>query len=106
LAEDLRWFEANRIRLLRRYRDRYVAIQRGRIIDHDRTSTRWPGGCSRGWALAPYACPRSRQRSAWCTCLRRGWRRRSGAGQPPPPLSPVGGRRVPGPRLVMRVRAP
>ena len=36
LAEDLRWFEANRTRLLGRYRDRYVAIHRGRIIDHDR----------------------------------------------------------------------
>ncbi|MDQ7850856.1 MAG: hypothetical protein QN152_03115 [Armatimonadota bacterium] len=36
LAESRRWFEANRHRLLRRYRDRYVAIDRGRVIDHDR----------------------------------------------------------------------
>lgn len=36
LAESMRWFEANRHRLLRRYRDRYVAIERGRVIDHDR----------------------------------------------------------------------
>ncbi len=36
LAESMRWFEANRGRLLRRYRDRYVAIEGGRVIDHDR----------------------------------------------------------------------
>jgi hypothetical protein len=36
LAETMRWFEANRGRLLRRYRDRYVAIDGGRVIDHDR----------------------------------------------------------------------
>lgn len=36
LAESVRWFEANRARLLRRYRDQYVAIDRNRVIDHDR----------------------------------------------------------------------
>ncbi|MDR7448965.1 MAG: DUF5678 domain-containing protein [Armatimonadota bacterium] len=36
VAESMRWFEANRRRLLRRYRDQYVAIDRGRVIDHDR----------------------------------------------------------------------
>ncbi|MDR7397448.1 MAG: DUF5678 domain-containing protein [Armatimonadota bacterium] len=36
LAESMRWFQANRRRLLRRYRDQYVAIDRGRVIDHDR----------------------------------------------------------------------
>jgi hypothetical protein len=36
LAESMRWFEANRARLLRRYRDQYVAIDRNRVIDHDR----------------------------------------------------------------------
>jgi hypothetical protein len=36
LAESMRWFEANRTRLLRRYRDQYVAIDRNRVIDHDR----------------------------------------------------------------------
>ncbi|MDR7520631.1 MAG: hypothetical protein QN131_04955 [Armatimonadota bacterium] len=36
LTESMRWFEANRHRLLRRYRSRYVAIDRGRVIDHDR----------------------------------------------------------------------
>jgi len=36
LSESIRWFEANRRRLLRRYRDQYVAIDRGRVIDHDR----------------------------------------------------------------------
>lgn len=35
LAESMRWFEANRARLLRRYRDEYVAIDRNRVIDHD-----------------------------------------------------------------------
>ncbi|MDQ7821140.1 MAG: DUF5678 domain-containing protein [Armatimonadota bacterium] len=32
----MRWFQANRRRLLRRYRDQYVAIDRGRVIGHDR----------------------------------------------------------------------
>ncbi len=36
LDESMRWFEANRARLLRRYRDQYVAILGGRVIDHDR----------------------------------------------------------------------
>ncbi len=36
LAESMHWFEANRARLLRRYRDQYVAIDRNRVIDHDR----------------------------------------------------------------------
>jgi len=36
LAESMRWFEANRARLLRRYRDQYVAIDRNRVVDHDR----------------------------------------------------------------------
>jgi hypothetical protein len=36
VAESMRWFEANRPRLLRRYRGQYVAIDRGRVIDHDR----------------------------------------------------------------------
>lgn len=35
LRESMRWFEANRARLLPRYRDRYVAIEGGRVIDHD-----------------------------------------------------------------------
>lgn len=36
LAKSLRWFEQNRARLLRRYRDQYVAIHRNRVVDHDR----------------------------------------------------------------------
>ncbi|MDR7555587.1 MAG: DUF5678 domain-containing protein [Armatimonadota bacterium] len=36
LAESMRWFEVNRARLVRRYRNQYVAIDRGRVIDHDR----------------------------------------------------------------------
>ncbi|MDR7521831.1 MAG: DUF5678 domain-containing protein [Armatimonadota bacterium] len=36
LAESMRWFKANRHRLLRRYRGQYVAVDRGRVIDHDR----------------------------------------------------------------------
>jgi len=36
LAESMRWFEANRERLLRRYRDQYVAVDRNQVIDHDR----------------------------------------------------------------------
>jgi hypothetical protein len=36
LRRDLAWFEANRARLLRRYRGQYVAIVNRRIVDHDR----------------------------------------------------------------------
>lgn len=36
LAQSMRWFEANRARLVRTYRDQYVAIDRSRVIDHDR----------------------------------------------------------------------
>lgn len=36
LAESMRWFEAHRGRLQRRYGDRYVAILHRRVIDHDR----------------------------------------------------------------------
>ncbi len=36
LSESVRWFEENRRRLLRRYRNQYVAIEGGRVIDHDR----------------------------------------------------------------------
>jgi hypothetical protein len=36
LAESMRWFAANRARLVRRYRGQYVAIERNRVIDHDR----------------------------------------------------------------------
>lgn len=35
LEENMRWFAANRSRLLRRYRDQYIAIYRKRVIDHD-----------------------------------------------------------------------
>lgn len=36
LDESIRWYGANHSRLLRRYRDQYVAIKGGRVIDHDR----------------------------------------------------------------------
>jgi len=36
LTESMRWFEENRERLLRRYRDQYVAVDRNQVIDHDR----------------------------------------------------------------------
>ena len=36
LTESMRWFEENRERLLRRYRDQYVAVDHNRVIDHDR----------------------------------------------------------------------
>jgi hypothetical protein len=35
IRPDLDWFEANRKRLLRRYRDEYVAIVNRRVVDHD-----------------------------------------------------------------------
>lgn len=35
IRPDLDWFEANRKRLLRRYRDEYVAIVNRKIVDHD-----------------------------------------------------------------------
>ncbi|MDR5696524.1 MAG: DUF5678 domain-containing protein [Armatimonadota bacterium] len=35
LEDSARWYRANRGRLLRRYRDQYVAIDGRRVIDHD-----------------------------------------------------------------------
>jgi len=35
IRSDLDWFEANRKRLLRRYRGEYVAIVRRKVVDHD-----------------------------------------------------------------------
>lgn len=35
IRPDLDWFEANRKRLLRRYRDEYVAIVNRKVVDHD-----------------------------------------------------------------------
>lgn len=35
IRPDLNWFEANRKRLLRRYRDQYVAIINRKVVDHD-----------------------------------------------------------------------
>jgi hypothetical protein len=35
IRPDLDWFEANRKRLLRRYRDEYVAVVNRRVVDHD-----------------------------------------------------------------------
>jgi hypothetical protein len=36
LEESVRWYRANHRGLLRRYRDQYVAIEGGKVIDHDR----------------------------------------------------------------------
>ena len=36
LAKSIRWFQANKRRLLGRYRGQYVAIHGGKVIDHDR----------------------------------------------------------------------
>ena len=35
IRPDLDWFEANRKRLLRRFRDEYVAIVNRKVVDHD-----------------------------------------------------------------------
>lgn len=35
IQSDLAWFDANRARLLRRYRGQYVAIVNRKIVDHD-----------------------------------------------------------------------
>ena len=35
IRPDLDWFEANRKRLLRRFRDEYVAIVHRKVVDHD-----------------------------------------------------------------------
>jgi hypothetical protein len=35
LDQSIRWYRANHSRLLRRYRGQYVAIEGGRVIDHD-----------------------------------------------------------------------
>jgi hypothetical protein len=35
LAEDQRWFEQNRTRLLRRYEGEHLAIIDGKVVDHD-----------------------------------------------------------------------
>jgi hypothetical protein len=36
IADDLKWFEANRSRLFRRYPNEYVAIMKRKVVDHDR----------------------------------------------------------------------
>lgn len=36
IRPDLDWFEANRTRLARRYRNEYVAIVNRKVVDHDR----------------------------------------------------------------------
>lgn len=35
IRPDLDWFEANRKRLLRRYRNEYIAIVNRKVVDHD-----------------------------------------------------------------------
>lgn len=35
IRPDLDWFEANRKRLLKRYRDEYIAIINRKVVDHD-----------------------------------------------------------------------
>ena len=35
IRPDLEWFEVHRKRLVRRYRDEYVAIVNRRVVDHD-----------------------------------------------------------------------
>lgn len=35
LRESMRWYDANRTRLLRRYRDEYIAVAEDEVIDHD-----------------------------------------------------------------------
>ncbi len=35
IRPDLDWFEANRTRLVRRYRNEYVAIVNRKVVDHD-----------------------------------------------------------------------
>jgi plasmid stability protein len=35
LVDSMRWYEANKKRLLRRYRGQYVAIRDGKVIDAD-----------------------------------------------------------------------
>lgn len=35
IQRDLDWFDANRARLLRRYRDQYVAVVDRKVVDHD-----------------------------------------------------------------------
>jgi len=36
IRPDLEWFEANRKRLAKRYRDEYVAVIDRKVVDHDR----------------------------------------------------------------------
>lgn len=36
LAGDVAWYEANRTRLLSRYRGEYIAVRNGEVLDHDR----------------------------------------------------------------------
>jgi len=36
IRPDLEWFQANRKRLARRYRNEYIAIINRRVVDHDR----------------------------------------------------------------------
>jgi hypothetical protein len=36
IADDLKWFEANRSRLFRRYPNEYAAIMKRKVVDHDK----------------------------------------------------------------------
>lgn len=36
LTASIRWYEKNRPQLFRRYRNAYVAIHDGKVVDHDR----------------------------------------------------------------------
>ncbi len=76
LAESMRWFEENRRRLLRRYRDQYVAIHGGRVIDHDRDFDALARRVFARVGVRPVMMPKvtAEERVVWVPSPRRGRR--------------------------------
>lgn len=58
IRPDLDWFEANRKRLLRRYRNEYVAIVNRKVVDHDSKFERLAKRVFAKYGLRPVAIPK------------------------------------------------
>lgn len=61
LRESVEWYQANRARLLRRYRNRYVAILDREIVDHDADFESLASRVFARWGTRPIFMPRVTQ---------------------------------------------
>ncbi len=61
IRPDLDWFEANRKRLFRRYRDEYVAVVNRRVVDHDADFGALAGRVFAKYGSRPVAIPKATQ---------------------------------------------